>query len=316
MNTQRKLLIIVFAFAFLIGGASILYNEFSAEQAPDQLVVLPTNPGPSVTRPTELPTEPTEPPTEPTEPPTEPTEPLTKPTEPPTEPTEPPTEPTEPPTEPTEPPTKPTEPPTEPTEPPTEPTELPTEPTEPPTKPTEPPTEPTEPRTEPTEPPTEPTEPPTQPTEPPTEPTEPPTEPTRLQFNAPDFVVYDAAGNAVQLSDYAGKPIVLNFWASWCGPCQMEMPHFQRKYEEWGDEIEFLMVNVTGYDSKSDALKFIQRGGYTFPVFFDLTLNAADVYGIHSFPTTFFINANGDLVTYAIGAISADTLQRAIDMIR
>ena len=164
--------------------------------------------------------------------------------------------------------------------------------------------------------PTEPTEPPTKPTEPPTEPTEPPTEPISPQLNVPDFVVYDAAGNVVRLSDYAGKPIVLNFWASWCGPCQMEMPHFQQKYEEWGDEIVFLMVNVTGYDSKTDAVNFIQRGEYTFPVLFDLTLNAADAYGIQSFPTTFFINANGDLVTYAIGAISASTLQRAIDMIR
>jgi thiol-disulfide isomerase/thioredoxin len=96
----------------------------------------------------------------------------------------------------------------------------------------------------------------------------------------------------------------------------MEMPHFQEKYGQWGDEVVFLMVNVTGYDSKSDAMDFIQRGGYTFPVFFDQTLDASNAYGVHSFPTTFFINANGDLVTYAIGAISASTLQRAIDMIR
>ena len=167
----------------------------------------------------------------------------------------------------------------------------------------------------PTRPPTQPTEPPTQPTEPPTQPTEPPTQP---EPTAPDFVVYDAAGNPVRLSDFFGKPIVLNFWASWCGPCRSEMPHFQEMYEKWGDEVVFLMVNVTGHgnDTQADAMAFIHSGGYTFPVFFDLTLDAASAYGVSGFPTTYFINANGDPVTYAVGALSAATLQRGIDMIR
>ena len=273
MNNKTTLLIIVLAFALLIGGASILYNGLGQEQTPDQLVVLPTKPSILPVQPTEPTSQPVELPTQSTEPPTQPTDPATQPTEPATQ------------------------------------------PTEPATQPTEPATQPTEPPTQPTEPPTQPTEPPTQPTQPPTQPTQP-TEPPRPQLSVPDFVVYDAGGNPVRLSDFAGKPIVLNFWASWCGPCQMEMPHFQEKYGQWGDEVVFLMVNVTGYDSKSDAMDFIQRGGYTFPVFFDQTLDASNAYGVHSFPTTFFINANGDLVTYAIGAISASTLQRAIDMIR
>ena len=62
---------------------------------------------------------------------------------------------------------------------------------------------------------------------------------------APDFTVYDGAGNEVRLSDYLGKPVVLNFWASWCGPCRMEMPHFQEKQLELEGEVQFLMVNVT-----------------------------------------------------------------------
>ena len=200
--------------------------------------------------------------------------------------------------------------PLQPTAPSTQPAKHPTQPD----KPVETPTEPTAPPTEPTESPAKPTEPPTQPTEPPTQPTEPP----RPTGSAPDFLVYDANGNQVRLSDFFGKPIVLNFWASWCGPCRSEMPHFQEMYEKWGDEVVFLMVNVTGggNDSKSDALRFIQNGGYTFPVYFDLTLDATVAYGISGFPTTYFINANGDPVTYAVGALSAQTLQRAIDMIR
>ena len=202
-----------------------------------------------------------------------------------------------------------------------QPTERPTQPDAPvvtPTKPieipTEPPVESTGPSVLPTEPSVQPTEPPVEPTAPPTQPTEPP----RPTGSAPDFLVYDADGNQVRLSDFFGKPIVLNFWASWCGPCRSEMPHFQEKYEKWGDEVVFLMVNVTGggNDSKSDALRFIQNGGYTFPVYFDLTLDATMAYGVSGFPTTYFINANGDPVTYAVGALSAQTLQQAIDMIR
>ena len=281
MRNKTTLLAILVAFAVLIVGASVLYDRLSREQeAPDMLVTLPT-------RPTN--------PTQPTDPPTQPTQPGE------------PTVPTEPPTEPIHPsePTVPAEPPTEPTQP-SEPA-VPTNPTDP-----------VEPPTEPTEPPTEPTEPPTQPTEPPTEPPTQPTEPPKPTGSAPDFVVYDADGNQVRLSDFFGKPIVLNFWASWCGPCQMEMPHFQEVYEQLGDEVVFLMVNVTGggNDSKADALRFIQSGGYTFPVFFDLHLNAAIAYGISAFPTTYLINANGDAVAYVPGAMNAQQLENVIDMIR
>ena len=142
-------------------------------------------------------------------------------------------------------------------------------------------------------------------------------EQTAQKIEAPDFIVYDAQGNEVRLSDYFGKPIVLNFWASWCGPCQSEMPDFHEKYLQLGEDIHFLMVNMTdgSRETIESAAAFISENEYTFPVLYGTQSSAALTYGAYSLPTTFFIDAEGYAVAQATGAIDADTLQRGIDMI-
>ena len=134
---------------------------------------------------------------------------------------------------------------------------------------------------------------------------------------APDFTIMDKDGNEVKLSDFFGKPIVLNFWASWCGPCQYEMPDFEEAYHQYGEDVQFLMVNLTdGYSETLNSAKaFLEKAGYTFPVYFDTLSDAARVYQIYSIPCTYFLDRNGALVTRTVGMISTDALQQGIDLV-
>ena len=134
---------------------------------------------------------------------------------------------------------------------------------------------------------------------------------------APDFTVTDADGNEVRLSDHLGKPVILNFWASWCGPCKMEMPDFQQAYEEYGDEIVFLMVNLTdGYqETQETASAFISSTDYTFPVYYDLSFEAASNYAVSAVPVTYFISAEGEAIAKGQGMLSLESIQKGIDLI-
>ena len=134
---------------------------------------------------------------------------------------------------------------------------------------------------------------------------------------APDFTVYDKDGKAHKLSDFKGKPVILNFWASWCGPCKNEMPDFQAAYEQYGADIHFVMVNLTdGYqETVESASGFIAQQGYTFPVYYDTDVDAAATYGVSSVPITYFIDAEGYFVAVGQGMLSAEALARGIAML-
>lgn len=132
---------------------------------------------------------------------------------------------------------------------------------------------------------------------------------------AKNFTAYDDAGNPVTLRDMRGKPTVVNFFASWCGPCKMEMPYFETCYLEYGEQVNFMMVNLCafGNDTKENGKKLVEEGGWTFPVYFDSDGDAAMGYAIRSMPTTIFVSADGELKGRHTGMIPEETLRRTLE---
>jgi len=143
------------------------------------------------------------------------------------------------------------------------------------------------------------------------------TEQSEEKLKALDFTVYDKEGNKVNLSDLYGKPIIINFWATWCPYCVEEMPLFEEKYKEYGEEINFLMIDsVDGnMETKEKGEKFIEDKGFSFPVYFDTDEDASYTYQAYSLPTTVFINADGYIVAYQPGMLTPDMMQKGIDLI-
>ena len=140
---------------------------------------------------------------------------------------------------------------------------------------------------------------------------------------APDFTLVDQYGETHTLSDYKGKTVFLNFWATWCPPCKGEMPDIQALYEKYGENSEDLVVLGIA-NPKSDEYPYNQDGtqeevekllsdsGYSFPVVMDTTGEIFSVYGIRSFPTTFMIDKDGNVFGYAQGALSPDMMESIV----
>ena len=175
-----------------------------------------------------------------------------------------------------------------------------------------------------TEAPAEATEIPTEaPTETPANPTEAPTAAkeaaaTPEKVFPPDFRLADQYGNTHTLSDYQGKTVFLNFWATWCPPCRAEMPEIQQLYEDYGrNEGDLIVLGVAapdyGSEGSLDEVKtFLDENGYTFPVVMDQRGAWSYLYGIRAYPTTFMISADGSLYGYIEGALTGDIMRSIV----
>lgn len=129
-----------------------------------------------------------------------------------------------------------------------------------------------------------------------------------------DFQLEDMDGNTVQLSDFRGQKVFLNFWASWCPPCRVEMPHLQNFYEE-NEDVVVLGVNVVSSESNpANASAFIDELELTFPNLYGVE-DVVNLYMVESLPTSYFIGTDGTVYERVVGPVTEDILQARFDLI-
>lgn len=155
---------------------------------------------------------------------------------------------------------------------------------------------------------------------------ETPTEPKEGDvFPAPELAYADQFGVEHTLADYRGKVIFLNFWATWCGPCQVEMPDIQKAYDKYGrNEKDVVILGVasprskdnelTYEGTKDEVIAFLQEHEYTYPSLLDESGKSFAEYGIHSIPMTYMIDRDGNIFGLMRGAVTAEQIDRMIQM--
>lgn len=129
-----------------------------------------------------------------------------------------------------------------------------------------------------------------------------------------NFTIQDTEGNTLKLNSLLDKPVVLNFWASWCPPCKGEMPDFEEAYKTYMGDINFVMVSVD--DSLLEAVNYINSTDYTFPVYYDVNGEGSYLYSVSSIPRTYFINTDGYIVKSYETAISKSMLEKGIELLK
>jgi thiol-disulfide isomerase/thioredoxin len=137
---------------------------------------------------------------------------------------------------------------------------------------------------------------------------------------APNFVLATLDGKKVELYKTDGKPTVVNFWATWCPPCQDEMPHFQKAFDRYKDKVRFIMVNETSQErNPADVTSFLKKHGFTFPVAFDPVKNertvGLDDYRIPGIPVTLAVGPDGKIIDKTVGEMTEGQIDRMIQEI-
>lgn len=132
---------------------------------------------------------------------------------------------------------------------------------------------------------------------------------------APDFTLYNIQGEPLTLSDLRGKRVVLNFWATWCPPCEAEMPHMQKYYEKYRetDNVEIVGVNMTYYKEKVERVEqFLKSYDITFPIVLEMEESVSRQYEILTLPSTFMIDTEGKIQKTIVGPLDLDTLRENV----
>jgi cytochrome c biogenesis protein CcmG, thiol:disulfide interchange protein DsbE len=131
---------------------------------------------------------------------------------------------------------------------------------------------------------------------------------------APGFTLtaLGQAGQRVSLSQYAGKPVIVNFWASWCDPCQQETPLLASWYKQQHGHV--VLLGLDENDNSANAIKFASAKGVSYPLGFDPNVTAAGAYGVDALPQTFFLNAQHRIVDHIAGAVTKAELDKGLSL--
>lgn len=130
-------------------------------------------------------------------------------------------------------------------------------------------------------------------------------------FKAPSFSLSSLDGKNYAIPAGDGKPMVINFWASWCGPCKLEAPDFVRLYDKYKGQLEIYAVNLTLQDTVPNARAFVDTFGFAFPVLLDQDeqKSVGTLYQVQAIPTTYFVSKEGIIIDKAMGVTDPQTLE-------
>ena len=131
---------------------------------------------------------------------------------------------------------------------------------------------------------------------------------------APQFRLANLQGDPVALQDYIGKPVVINFWGSFCEPCIREMPSFESQYQQWKDQgVELLGINLS--EDTIAVSTYVKKQGVNYTILRDVDRKTEKRYGLRSYPTTFFVNRDGTLSSVFVGEMKESQIQEHIAQI-
>ncbi|QAY66199.1 redoxin domain-containing protein [Paenibacillus protaetiae] len=127
-----------------------------------------------------------------------------------------------------------------------------------------------------------------------------------------DFKLVDLQGNVHALSDYKGKPIVINFWGSFCPPCVQEMPEFEQQYQKWKDKgLVILAINLS--EDTLTVNNFVRQFDLHYPILRDVNRKTEHSYGLRSYPTTFFVKPDGSIMDIMVGGMSQSDIDERVE---
>jgi len=137
----------------------------------------------------------------------------------------------------------------------------------------------------------------------------------RINYLAPDFSLKDYKGDTIKLSDFKGKPVLINFWATWCPPCRAEMPEIEAAYRKYKEKSGLIVLGVDAREEAAAVKKYVADGSYSWYMPMDYAGEVITAYGVVAFPTSFFIDRQGYIRSSQTGGMDKKGLEERLSKI-